>query len=332
MLARSKIKGDPLKGFWVVTCYFNPCRYENRLRNLLAFARGLKEQGVKLMVVELAASDDEAHLRDGVGNKYVRVIQGDVLWAKEKLLNYGIKRLPRSCTKVCWADCDILWGRKDWAVATSVLLEDYAVIQPFATAIFLGPEETPEHHGRFRPSVAFARYYVQTAESHTLIHADDVLRGHPGYAWAARRSVLEEIGGLYDRAILGHGDLVMALAFSHNVTTDGEIPDGWSEHWDPGWSEKLKADVRAYQRRAAKVIQGSMVHANGTIYHLWHGPRRNRDYFKRGALLRDFDPAIHLEESETGMWRWTREAKLKGLPERALEYFKGRNEDDRTVL
>lgn len=280
------------------------------------------------MVVELASSDEEAHLREGVGTTYIRVLQKDILWAKEKLLNYGISRLPKSCTKVCWADCDILWGRKDWAIATSIKLEDFAVVQPFATAIFMGPEETPEHHGRFRPSVAFARYFVQNAESQSLIYSDDMLRSHPGYAWAARRDVLEKMGGLYDRAILGHGDLLMALAFSHK----GDIPDAWSEHWDPGWSPMLKADVRAYQRKVAKVVQGRMVHVNGTIYHLWHGPRRNRDYFQRGKLLADFDPNIHLEESETGMWQWTRDAKLKGLPERAIEYFKARKEDERSEL
>lgn len=322
--------GDPCRGFWVVSCYFNPCRYENRLRNCLAFAKGLREQRVNLLMIELCASDAAAHLSDGVGARYMRVISRDVLWSKERLLNEAIEcGLPRNCTGVCWADCDILFQRKDWARATAALLTRHQVVQPFATAIFLSPTETPAKHGRYRPSVAFARYYRQAMGATTLVGTDAVLKAHPGYAWAARMSTLRAIGGLYDRAILGHGDLVMALGLCHSPDRDGPIPGGWEPHWRPGWSAALEDDARRWQRRAADVVRGDVAFVPGEIYHLWHGARKNREYERRGEMLAAFDPAVHIErDPATRMWRWTPQAVEAKYPEKVLDYFKGRKEDD----
>ena len=59
----------PIAKFWVITCYFNPLRYESRFRNYLSFAQGLRRQNVNLLTVELAASDDQAHLSEAMSTK-----------------------------------------------------------------------------------------------------------------------------------------------------------------------------------------------------------------------------------------------------------------------
>lgn len=323
--------GDPNRGFWVVSCYFNPCRYENRLKNCLSFAKKLRAQNVNLLLIELCTDPGLAHLSDGICTKYVRVVSPDVLWSKERLLNVAIeKHLPRDCTGVCWADCDILFERADWARRTALLLTKHQVVQPFSTAVFLAPDETPAKHGRYRLSVSFARYFCQVMKASTFVGTDAVLKAHPGYAWAARMSTIKAMGGLYDRAVLGHGDLVMALGMCHNLRKDGPIPDAWEPHWQPGWSPKLEENAREWQRRAASVVGGDVAYAPGEMYHLWHGARKNRGYEERGEMLNQFDPATHLRtDPVSGMWRWTPEAQAKNYPKRALQYFEGRKEDDK---
>ena len=317
--------------FWVITCYFNPCRYENRFKNYLKFARNLRAQHVNLLTVELCAGAD-GDLSGDVCDRYVRIAQSDVLWAKERLLNVALQNLPAACTQVCWCDCDVLFQRPSWARLCSELLKRHRVVQPFATAIFLGPDETPERHTQFRPSVGFARFYVHDMRGRSLINTEHVLASHPGYAWAARRDVLERIGRFYDKCILGHGDIVMGLAACHSVARDGPIPDEFEPGWRPGWSDALTRDIREWQRGASAVIDGDVTYVQGEVFHLWHGPRRNRNYDRRGALIQDFDPKRHLEPGdETSMWRWTEEAKRIGLDARCLAYFKQRREDDKRV-
>lgn len=318
--------------FWVITCYFNPCNYETRLRNYLQFSKGLSDQNVNLLTVELCTSVETAHLRDGVGTKYVRVVADDVLWAKERLLNVALKHLPLECTQVCWCDCDILFQRANWARMCSELLRRHRVVQPFTAAVWLGPDETPAKHTRFRPSTSFARYFRYDRRSLTVVGSDDILRSHPGYAWAARRDVLDRIGGFYDKCILGHGDIIMAMAFCHNPQVYGDIPTNeWERHWDPGWSSELKKDVRAWQRAASQEVAGDVNCCPGEIFHLFHGCKKNRDYDRRGSALAAFRPSEHLV-LRNDVWAWTPQAKCDGLVDACLAYFKNRREDDPRVV
>lgn len=324
----SSLPNRPIAKFWVVTCYFNPLRYENRFKNFLTFARTLKGQHVNLLAVELAASDDDAHLSANLATKYVRVYADDVLWAKERLLNIALAHLPPECTQVCWCDCDLIFERRDWAAQCSRMLNSHAVVQPYRIGVFLLANETPENHGsRYTPLESFAAHYLRTGRK-TLVNSPEVLASHPGYAWAARRDVLERCGRLYDRCILGHGDMVMALAFCHDAARDGPLPEAWDRHWDPGWSDALKADARSWQRRASEVVAGDVSFLQGRVFHLYHGLPKRRNYERRGQALKHFDPAKHIELHDSGTWKWTAEAKTARLDQAIQMYFKERREDE----
>lgn len=319
--------------FWAVTCYFNPCRYENRFRNYMEFKSRLRAQRVQLLTIELCTTAEAAHLRKGVSDKYVCVVESDVLWAKERLLNIALDHLPRECREVCWCDCDIVFEWDRWATACSSLLKKHRIVQPWATAVFMGPGETIEKlkktAGRFRPSTSFALAYVKNNGS--LVDSEVLLKAHPGYAWAARRDVLRRIGGFYDHAVLGHGDIVMALGFSHSERRDG--PVRWPQHWNPGWSDVLKEDALEWQRRASHIVDGDVASLGGTIYHMWHGPKRNRAYDTRGTALQQFDPCIHLELGvPSNMWKWTKAARDLGIDKSCKRYFKSRQEDDQREI
>lgn len=316
-------------GLWVVTCYFNPCNYASRRENYRRFRAELARQRVPVLLVELAASDAAAHWTKDSATRYLRVLETDVLWAKERLLNLGIAALPAKCTAVCWCDCDVLFARDDWATACVERLKRHRVVQPFGSSVFLAPDETPERHCRYRPSISMARHFVQHTGRRSYSGTDQVLVPHPGYAWAARREVLARIGGLYDRTVLGHGDLVMGLAFCHDPRRSELPAKEWEPHWDPGWSRALLKHARAWQRRAADVVQGDVGFVHGAIYHLWHGPPKRRQYHTRGAALAGFDPAAHVAVAPSGALRWTAPARAAGIPDQVQAYFASRREDIR---
>jgi hypothetical protein len=315
--------------FWCVTCYFNPKHYKNRYENYYKFWEGLRKQRVKLLTIELAASENDFDLRPMDATVMVRRCCTSVMWHKERLLNIAIKQLPDSCTKVCWLDCDIIFGRADWAEVTSKALDSHPVVQPFSSAIFLGVLETPTDHGQFRPTPSFARYYVHNHRYSSLVGSRMLLGPHhPGYAWAAQREVLEQINGLYDCCVLGHADLVMAAAFTHNEQRDGPMPTEWEPYWDPGWSYELKDHIRAYQKRVARIVKGDINYVGGNIYHLWHGSKKNRNYHDRGQLLREFNPKVHIKAvDEESLYDWTSAGRRAGFPQMAGKYFTARKED-----
>lgn len=314
---------------WVITCYFNPCNYQNRLQNYKRFAHNLRQQSVQLLTIELCARPEAAHLDQTTCTRYVQVVETDVLWAKEQLLNIAERHLPAECTQICWCDCDVLFKDPQWAWATSDLLQRHRVLQPFAKCIFLGPEETPNNYGAFSDSLGFAMYYAQKKQ--TILGQGDILVGHPGYAWAMRRDIWRQIGGLYDKCILGHADIVMGVAFTHQVARDGPVPTTWEPAWDPGWSVALKDNVRAWQAYVSTVVQGDVGFLPGFIFHLWHGPRDNRQYHVRGQLLADFDPDVHLARGDNGLYHWTPAALALKLDEKCKLYFEKRKEDQQRV-
>src|SRR5262245_25462823 len=101
---------------WVVTAYFNPCRYSTKKFNFDTFAARLRSTGAKLLVIEIALEDGEFDL--GGDLNAIRVRGNGLMWQKERLLNIAIANLPPSCTKVAWLDCDILFEDHAWLQRT----------------------------------------------------------------------------------------------------------------------------------------------------------------------------------------------------------------------
>lgn len=122
---------------WGITTFYNPAGYTNKMTHLRRFAHGVRAQGLRLMVVELAFGDAPFEVPAGLSDRLVRRRAESVLWQKERLLNIGLRDLPTACDKVCWLDADLIFENDDWASETSRLLDSYVVVQPFESACWL---------------------------------------------------------------------------------------------------------------------------------------------------------------------------------------------------
>lgn len=140
-------------------------------------------------------------------------------------------------------------------------------------------------------------------------------------AWAARRSWLEQMGGLPDRAVIGGGDWALAYAllgcwggFTALMQRSG-LGDYCSQHsWQ--WAQNAKAS-------------GAQLGClNGTILHLYHGDLADRAYVERYYKLRDcgFRPDEHLEPDSGGAWRFNAAAPAQ-TRQLMASYFRSRRED-----
>jgi hypothetical protein len=219
---------------------------------------------------------------------------------------------------VAWLDADVLLARNDWAREAARLLERYVVVQPFSHCVRLprrattcepatlpfGPGEGELFYGIARGIHAHGRRSLGRYTDH----------GHTGFAWVARRSLLER-HSLYDANLLGNGDTDIAHAMF-----------GSTAYWG---LQKLGEQARAHLRRWAEPfgadVRGSVGYVDGVLTHLWHGDQQHRLYDRPLDVLLEFDPERDLAIGPDGLYRWARAStELRAW---SADYFGHRRED-----
>jgi hypothetical protein len=301
--------------FWVITSYFNPARYTNKRENFDRFMEGMRAAGANVMVVEMAFGDAPFELEAGDNVAHFR--GNGVMWQKERLLNVAAARLPKSCTKVGWFDADIIFKEPDWLERTSEALERYVVVQPFSHAVRLPKDNRDDGTGSLDES--FASVFVRNHAPARIGHWDR--HGHTGYAWAARRELLDKCG-LYEACLSGNADHLMAHAFVAGMAKSPCMPQAFEG------AQKYAQHFLRWGIRARDIVGTKLGVVQGRVLHLWHGEVADKAYRKRQRDFRSlgFDPDAHLQTDEGGMLDWTNEAPAD-LKAWCNDLFNGRNED-----
>jgi len=300
--------------FCVITSYFNPARYKTKRQNFDAFMDGMAKQNARVFVIESAFGDDEFELAKGPDVLQFR--GGDVMWQKERLLNVVAAQLPKSFTKVGWFDADLIFKEPDWLERTSEALEKYMVVQPYSHAVRLNRGNEDDGTGLLYES--FAQVFVRDPSlSRTRLFAK---HGHTGFAWAARREFVAEVG-FYDACLTGSGDHLMAHAFAAAVARSPCMP-----HFIGPPGPYARHFVR-WAITARDFVAGKLGVVPGRILHLWHGDHGDRRYgeLNQQFMTFGFDPDAHIRVGTEGLWEWS------GAPEAmrdwAEQMFALRKED-----
>jgi hypothetical protein len=296
----------------VVAVVSNPLRTLSRVTLTKEFCRQQLAAGISLTLVECALGERSFDFSDlDPRINFIGVRHTTICWHKESLINIGISRLPRDARYIAWIDADISFRTPTWPVDIIHALQQYSVIQPWQTALDLGPKnEVMEMH------TSFASLFVQGKPIYPTWRKGYVF-GHPGYCWAARREILEFIGGLYEDAILGSADHNMALACLGRV----------SETFPADISPQFTASQLAWQARAEHFVGQRIGYLPGTIEHAFHGPKASRAYVSRWDILRKwkFNPVTDIRRN---LDRVTELAGNKpGLQKDVEAYFAARDED-----
>jgi hypothetical protein len=303
---------DMDRRLYVVTCVFNPGRYQSIYTNYRNFAKHAEDSGATLYTIELAIGDRPFEVTQANNPQHIQVRGNSLIWLKENLLNLAVQRLPASWRYVAWIDADVRFMRDDWVEETVQALQVYDVIQPWSEAYLTGPKL--QHTSLHR---SFMRQYVSGAEVPSW-------RGgygefwHPGYAWAMRRQAWDGIGGLLDVGILGAGDHHMALSL---VGAAGRSLPG-------AISDEYKRCVYAWQERCEAVIKRNVGYVEGVIMHAWHGRVTDRKYRERWDILtrHAYDPDHHVIRNSYGVFELAPTMPI-GLRDDIRRYFANRNDD-----
>jgi hypothetical protein len=296
----------------VVAVISNPVRYKSRYNLYRAWEKTIWDAGARLTTVELAYGHRPFEITEPNNCRHVQVRSQHELWHKENLINIGISRLPADARYIAWIDADVNFARHDWVQETLHQLQHHAIVQMFSHAQDLAPDYTPVGN----PRKSFAACYRDGEPLNPRYgHA------HPGFAWAARRETLDDLGGLIDIGILGSGDHHMGRALVGQV--EGSVAKGMSAAY-------LDA-LRLWQERAELHVQRDLGVVNGLLLHQWHGKKANRFYQDRWKILVDakFDPFRDLKKDSQGLWQLNgRNIRLR---DGIRAYFRARDEDSLTI-
>lgn len=325
---------------YVVTAYSNTQRFYSRQKLYHAFAKMCADAGAILLTVELAFRDRHFEVTEPGNPFHIQLRSPAEVWHKENLLNIGLSRLPADCEYVAWVDADVSFARPDWVTETIHQLQHFKVVQMFSHAQDVSPvHDLGPDFQMSRPMASFAHSYMNGLSLENwsrgsvqagIKQAQQQATGcsgystgaqwwlwHTGYAWAARRSAIADLGGLGDIAALGSADHHMAAALVGRVeeTIAGGMQPSYWEYW------------RQWQALADRHIAGNIGSVPGLLLHYWHGPKTGRKYIDRWKILVDnkFDHNLDLKYDIQGVLALTE--RNRGLRDGIMAYFRQRNED-----
>jgi hypothetical protein len=297
-----------------ITTYFNPVGYRTRRENHVAFAESLEAQGVTLLTVELALHDDPFELPASPAVVHLR--GRSRLWMKERLINAGVARLPAQYTAFAWLDGDLLFADRSWFSRLVERLETDDIVQLFERVVHLAPGHRRAGGESLGDDAGLVAQATRTPDWLARRRAGQLAFAVPGYAWAARRSFFADVG-LYDRSILGNGDVILA---------DCLFDSFGIYHYTSMLNAAMADDIEHWRRRVFGGPRVRVGYLPLDVYHLWHGSFDDRGYCSRDEILlrHDFDPRHDLI-LEGELYEWASEKP--GLHAEVAAYFAARRED-----
>lgn len=323
----------------VAVSYSNSFRWRTRRELANDCRRHLTNSpNVVVHMGELAFGDRPWEVTSAVNPLDVQLRGQAEYFAKENILNRVIQSFPPDWKYGMWCDADFHFTRHDWALETIHQLQHHDWVQPFSSYSDLTGETYGVGHIPMRVTPSFAYNYVQSGYKLPEGFSNGGWRtsgvdlgyyyqegagrprgvGATGGAWAFRRSAFDNVGGLLDICILGHGDW-----FSTFGLVGEEAPD---MHID-GYSADYRNAILSWQRNAAR-IKKNIGYTDCFAVHHFHGSKSRRGYASRDTILvkNQFSPSLHLKRDYQGIYQVNPD--YPSMRDAIRQYMVSRNEDD----
>ena len=284
----------------VISCFFNPQNSPYRLKAFNIWYDTIKHLNHR--IIECVIGDGQPQLPENENIK--RVYTNDLLWHKETLLNNIIRELPKKYKYVFWVDADLIFTNPNWLYYGSIFLKKCNILQPFEWCIHMEKDElipSPEvlktksqvfrlrkNKGDIRVWRSFCANYETTNFSN---HKDYDIHGHVGFAYGAKRELLDKVP-FYEKCHIGGCDHIMAHAAA------GQIPSSCIEKTFMANID----EINEWSREFYGVMKGKIGYVSGDVYHIWHGDLKNRQYHKRIIEFTEKSKEIN-EKDKNGLYK-----------------------------
>jgi len=295
---------------YVVTCISNPESYKSRYKLYYDFKKYMNSfPDVVLCTVEMAFGDQSfvvTEETESPNNINVQIRGNQSFWNKENLINIGISKLPLEAKYVAWVDADVIFINPSWVQDTISALQEHKVVQMFSEYINLGPK-----HQVLNKSSSFIYAWKNSSEQVFDPNYGSAKKGVTGLAWAARREILQALGGLLDWMIVGSSDWYMAYSLiGKSKETNNQLPL-----------------LAVFQEKCDQVVDQDVGYVEGCAAHYWHGPKSKRGYNTRWKILVEnkFDPETDLTKNWQGLY--VVNPNKPEMLQQLSDYFKSRDED-----
>jgi hypothetical protein len=302
-------QNDPIENnLHVIVVISNPCFYATRYKLFHEFIHRLEyEEHIQVYVVEMIYPGQTYIVTQENNPHHLQLFSEVPIWHKENMINLGVQLLPSDWKAMAWIDADIEFENTNWALDTLKILNGTKdIVQLFSHCVDMDKDEsTMNMFSSFGFNFSKNKKYTTKGFDYW----------HPGYAWAITRKAYENIGGLYDKGILGSGDNIMALSFINKANTFLN----YDYHFD------YKQSILDYQVKAKLLRLG---YVPGIIRHYYHGSKKNRKYTERWQILikHQYSPKLHLKYNN-GILVPTMMCSPK-FKQDIMTYFKERKEDE----
>lgn len=317
----SGLRPEPAK-LHVCTMVSNPVRYASRPQLFEKFRAQNEGEHIVHWTVEIAYGKRPFSVTQRDNRHHLQIRTSHEIWHKENALNLLFAHVlseDPDAEYFAWVDADVTFARPDWAYETIQQLQHFDVVQMFSHAQDVGPKCEPI--GK-QPAKGFVwSYYNEPAFMRSPARFGYSVDGHPGYAWAARRSALDAFGGLIDFAICGGADRHMACGLIGTIERSTPTITKTIDELAPNF----RAGLYLWQERAL-ALQKNVGYVDGLLNHHWHGKKKDRKYGDRWRVYTEngYDPLRHLCRDSQGLYQLTGTAKLR---DDLRSYFRARNED-----
>jgi hypothetical protein len=294
----------------VIAVISNPCLFAKRYILMKEFINRLQleEPNVIVYIVELCYGDQKFLITDKKNKRHLQIRTQIPLWHKENMINLGVKKLlPEGWKAFAWIDADIEFDSVTWAKDTLKILNGCKdIIQLFSHAADMNSNQ--------QSMTVFNSAGYQYSKGLPFSSRIPNL-WHPGFAWAITRRAYENIGGLYEHAILGSGDNIMMLSLigKGDKSINSESTEEYIE------------SILEYEQKIKSLRFG---YVPGLIRHYFHGSKINRKYQDRWQILikHNYNPVTFITKDASGIIIPTKKFP-ELLKSDIYNYFLERNED-----
>ena len=281
------------KDMAVCFVYFNASNSKRILMNFLYVQNMMQLAQIPIFTIEVYSDKPAIY-------KSFRIKSDSVLFHKERLCYLLEKQIPVKYTKLLFLDADIVFDNPAWYDELSTALDSYDIVHPYEKANWLDLTYTK--------IVRQAESVMSDKKNRSAINN----KSHLGFGWAFKRPIFNKYG-FYQYCIIGSGDSLSTMAWFKQIPAR-LTNDVNSEYETLPYKDFLKTVTPTPK----------MSYISGTVYHLYHGSFKNRNYYNRHSIFKGIvDIRSILKEDESGLFQITDPE----IAQKVKDYFKDRDDD-----